>query len=192
MYEPLFLLEENDRKKALHCCYTLSSDETQILATITDDHGELFENFSITIAGLSLKSILKVIWDYCRQLEENFTFFYPLVIGKLGNLFNQEVECKSRVCSSRTNHLQTFFSPSNIQGWKEILNEETNPLYQGSDVHLVSLLHNRSLQFIPSSSRDHSNSLWSLSIPPILSKKRSDTFSQIRFTVPKIIHLYSP
>ncbi|XP_074640708.1 mediator of RNA polymerase II transcription subunit 13-like [Tubulanus polymorphus] len=92
---------DNVSSSSLFCCYCLSEDQRWLLATITDERGELFQNCTINIEipnrnrrkkASARKIGLQKLWDFILGVISMTTIPWRLVVHRIGRLGHGELK----------------------------------------------------------------------------------------------------
>lgn len=108
--------QTNQNGSVLFCSYCLSDDQRYLLASCSDDRGELSETCSINIeipdrfkrkTQYARKVALQKLWDFIMRIVTSTTMPWRIVIGRLGRLGHGELKCKTN--SSISQLISMFF-----------------------------------------------------------------------------------
>lgn len=101
----------NEQKySVMYCNYCLSEDQSWLLATVTDDRGEMFEKIIINIdvpnrarrrKAPARRVGLKKLMDYIMSLISQTAHHWRLVVGRIGRIGHSELKSWSSLLSKQ-------------------------------------------------------------------------------------------
>jgi mediator of RNA polymerase II transcription subunit 13 len=109
--------QTNINGSILFCSYCLSDDQRYLLASCSDDRGELLETCSINIEvpdrhrrkiQHARRIGLQKLWDFIIRIVTSTTMPWRIVIGRLGRLGHGELKSKMKLFENKFLKLDFF------------------------------------------------------------------------------------